>query len=686
MKGFIQKWWDKGKILWKKYHLTQWSLLFIGAAILSVLLFFFIMIQRTDLSSLRAGLAQATELYDVNEELASKVSANRMEGVEQELIPEHMMNAVIAIEDERFYEHGGYDVRGILRAAWTNMTSGGVVAGGSTVTQQLTKNAILSDERTLRRKVEELFLAVEIEKQYSKKEIMTMYLNQIYFGEGAWGIQRAAQTYFAKDAKDLTISESALIAGIIKAPSVLNPYADEKKAISRRNIVLEKMYDLGLIRSAEYFEALKEELVFKKGKPDPLKGMFPSYVDAVIEEAIKRYGLSENELLTRGYKIYTELDPVMQAGVEELYKDNSIFPADKGGEMVQSGAVFLNPETGGVRASVGGRGEHVFRGFNRATQLSRQPGSTFKPLAVYLPALEEGYTPFSILKDEQHSYGTYSPKNFSGQYYGDVTMYTALEKSLNASTVWLFNEIGPGKGMNALERLGFNVEKEEQQLGLALGGTNGGVSPLLMAQAYSTFANEGNREDAHYIRKIENANGEVLAEFEKGSTEVTSKEVVDQMNAMLLNVTETGTGSGVNVPGHQVAGKTGSTQLGFETTDGTKDQWFVGYTPNLVGAVWIGFDNTSEERYLSGASSTGVVPVFDRLMEQASKSVEPVAFDVTSINEQVANTRREQEEVEEQDERRGWGERWEKERKKIEKELQKEREKFEKWIDRFFNN
>lgn len=323
----------------------------------------------------------------------------------------------------------------------------------------MTKNALLSPEQTYKRKVEELFLAIEIEKVYTKKEILEMYLNTIYFGSGAWGVQNASKKYFGKDVNELKLSESAMLAGIIKAPSVLDPYKNMDKSIARRNVVLSQMAKYGYITDEEAERAKQARPDLEDRSGDPLKGKYPYYTDSVINEAINRFGLTQNDLLTKGYKIYTAMDQEVQSGLEQVYKKDWLFPDSVNGEPSQSAAVLLDPKTGGVMAIVGKRGEHVFRGFNYATQMQSSPGSTLKPLVVYTPALEEGYEPTSMLPDEPMKFGDYEPTNYGGVYRGEVTMNKAVEKSINIPTVWLLDQIGLSKGLNALERFGIPFEK-----------------------------------------------------------------------------------------------------------------------------------------------------------------------------------------------------------------------------------
>jgi penicillin-binding protein 2A len=623
------------KQFWKKKHVTQIILLGILTVVLVTILFFGYTASQANVQSLQEGLSQTTIIYDKDGDLATKVDTNRAEGVDVVNLPDYVPNAVIAIEDRRFMEHKGFDLIGMARAFLKNLFSGSITGGGSTITQQLTKNALLSPEQTYRRKIEELFLAVEIEKYYSKNEILNMYLNQVYFGSGAWGIDQAALEYFNKDISEVSISEAALLAGVLKAPSALDPHNHYEKAIDRRNVVLASMKELEMITNDEYNKAKKEKIILEDGGGNYIKREYPYYVDAVLDEAINQYGLSQEEIMTRDYRIYTEMDQNIQSSLEVVFKQDHLFPNGKDETLVQSGGVLIDPETGGIRALVGGRGDYVFRGFNRATHIKAQPGSTLKPLAVYAPALTVGYKTTSILKDEEMVFGDYAPQNFSRTFQGEVPMYEAVAQSLNMPAVWLLNEIGLDKGIASLEKFGIPLEKEDHYLGIALGGMSKGISPLQLAEAYSVFANEGNREDGHLITKIVGPTGNIVAEHKKKSTNVISKKVANEVTSLLLGVVESGTGKGTQVPGMQIAGKTGSTQLPYEDIDGTKDQWFVGYTPNLVGAVWLGYDKTDRQHYLSSSSSETVVPIYRAIMETVKPYIEEEKFKVESVQSKI---------------------------------------------------
>jgi len=597
-----------------------------------------IFIWTSDVSKLNKPAPQPTIIYDQNGEIASKISNSSIEGVGFKQIPKEVIHAVIATEDQRFYKHNGINYFAIMKAFFKNMLSGDIVAGGSTVTQQLAKNAFLTHERTYTRKVKELIITKKIERTYSKDEIMERYLNQIYFGEGAWGIQRAAKTYFGKDASELTLSESAMLAGLIKAPSILSPFKNMEKSVQRRDLVLSLMKKEGYITQADVEKAKDQPVVLNEEKvEDEYDGKYPYYVDHIIQEAMAKYKLTKNEVLSGGLHIFTELNPTIQKGTEEVYQNDNFFPASQNDQLLQSGAIFIDPKSGGIQALVGGRGQHTFLGFNRATQLVRQPGSTMKPLAVYTPALEKGYEVFDVLQDRPLDFGGYQPKNFDKKYRGEVTMYDAVVNSYNVPPVWLLNQMGLQQGTKAVENFGIPLHEKDYALGIALGGMHEGTSPLAMAQAYSTFANNGTMVEAHSIQKIEDIDGKVIAKWKSKSTAVTKPEVTEKITYMLRGVVKEGTGEKAFIDGLDIAGKTGSTQLPFANDGGTKDHWFVGYTPDIVGAVWLGYDQTDENHYLA-TSSSGTTPViFKEILAKSKSELSDEKFSLSSIEKKYKN-------------------------------------------------
>jgi penicillin-binding protein 2A len=660
---------------WKQLHLNQVFILTISTIVLGSICLLYYLANGVEVSALEKGFSQVTVIYDKDGNVASKISANKTESVTYEQIPQHMINAVVAIEDHRFFKHNGVDFIGIVRAFVRNTKAGGIVEGGSTITQQLTKNVFLSSEKSYKRKMDEVFLAREIEKEFTKEEILEIYLNTIYFGDGEWGIKRAALHYFGKEVEDLTIDESALLAGLIKAPSALSPYHHLEKATARRDIVLDRMREHNYLSEEQLLVAKNAKVVLNEKGGDSLRGKFPYYVDHVLEEAIIKYGLTQDELLTGGYQIYTELDPIKQEAMELVYKDEGLFPNGTADQIVQSGAILLNPKTGGIQALIGGRGEHVFRGYNRATQLIAQPGSTMKPLAVYTPALENGWKITDELKDEEMVFDRYEPKNYNDQYRGSLPMYTAVRESVNVPAVWLLNEIGLNKGLEALDKFGIPLEKKDRHLGVALGGMDKGVSPLIMAEAYSVFPNGGERIEGHSIVKIVSPNGSVVAEWKGSEVKVTEKDVADKITTLLLDVVENGTGRAAKIPGREVAGKTGSTQVPIEGINGVKDQWFVGYTPELVGAIWIGYDKTDSNHYLTTTSSEGAALIFQKVMTKALENEEAQSFQLTPLAEII-------ETEEERDKWKSWIDLEEAVKKDAEKWREKIEKERDKWLER----
>lgn len=604
---------------------------------------FRMLVAAQDVSLLDKPLPSATIIYDHAGNEASRISQNAIEPVGYDAVPEHLINAVVAIEDKRFFKHDGMDLRGIMRALFTNMTAGGTVQGGSTITQQLAKNVFLSHERTWKRKWSEVLLARKIEENYDKPKIMEMYLNKIYFGEGAWGIKRAAETYFGKPVSRLTLSESALLAGLIKAPSALTPFKHSEKAKERRNLVLKTMREQGFIDAQTCEQASRIPVMLKDAKPDRKSEIKnPYYVDQIIREASNLYGLSENDVLHGGLRIYTEMDQHMQQTAERVYANDSLFPESTRDQLIQSGSVLVDPRDGGIRALVGGRGDQPFRGFNRAVQLKRQPGSTMKPIAAYTPALERGYRPEDTLLDEPVDFGGYQPKNAGGAYHGEVTLYEALVHSYNVPAVRVLNEIGINAGMDAAARFGLELTDADRTLGLALGGLQEGVSPLEMAEAFGVFASDGVRMPARAIKRIETADGAVLAEAANPSgVKATEPSVARTMTAMLEGVVREGTGEAAALADRPVAGKTGTTQMPGTNGEGAKDNWFVGYTPQLVCSVWLGYDQTDSGHFLT-TTSKAAAEVFHAIMSEALQD-EPV-LPFPAVNVDRKNEKREDKE------------------------------------------
>ncbi len=583
-----------------------------------------------DISSLENPLPKPLVIYDKDDVVISERSTVKFTAVPIESIPDQFIQAILAVEDKRFYEHSGIDIRGIMRSLLRNLKAGGIVEGGSTITQQLSKNLFLTTEQTYTRKFKEAITALRIEGKYSKDEILELYLNQIYFGEGVWGIQDAAQMYFGKDIESVTLEEAALLAALPKAPTSYSPYKNIEKAKERRDLILGLLYDAGSIDEHAYTQAISTDIILRTKPLVETSGAYPSFVDHVIDEAINTLGISEEIVLIGGINIYTTLDPVVQNAIEATYANDALFPESSSEELIQSAAIAIEPSSGAIRGLIGYRGQYFYRGYNRATELKRQPGSSIKPLAVYGPALENGYNKNSELIDEETDFNGYVPHNYDGTYHGRVTLYQALINSYNIPAVALLNEIGIDKGINFLKATGIPVHKDDYNLSLALGGMTEGVSPLQMAQAYSSFANAGVMNTAHTIRKITTNEGELMANGFSESVTVMTPESAYALTEILMGVIDEGTGKAAAL-GRPAAGKTGTTELPaidvFKGLEGVRDTWFVGYTPELVTAVWVGYDTLDPKYLMQSVGGSHPASIFQSIMLQSLENTPISSFE-----------------------------------------------------------
>lgn len=563
-------------------------------------------------------LDMTTFVYDKNNQLVDALHGeqNRVV-VPLDKIPVNLQNAVIATEDARFYQHHGIDLRGILRAAYINLRHGSIQEGASTLTQQLARNAFIENpQRTLKRKIQEALMAIQLERMYTKKEILEKYLNIVYLGPGTYGMEAAAQYYFGTDVQNLDLAQSAVLAGIIQNPGRYSPFikGNEQATKERQAAVLDNMVRYGYITPEQASQAKAEKLNFSQAKKTTT-AKYPYYIDAVVEEAsqlLESKGIEPAELYRGGLKIYTALDPGVQAEMEKVYQDKNNFPASAPDRQIESAMVVLDPHTGEVRGLVGGRDYTTRRGFNRAIQAERQPGSTIKPLVVYGPALEKGYPPAFVIDDVPTTFPStpkpFSPRNYDGRYRGLISMREALRWSVNVAAVKMLNTIGVDTGYDFGQRLGLPLKPEDRNLALALGGLTTGVSPLEMAAAYGTFANQGIYTLPHLINRITDHNGRDLVVVNPPKKAVMSEQSAYLMTDMLETVVSSGTGTRAQL-GRPAAGKTGTTSLPetpeFKNLNGEKDAWFVGYTPELVGAVWMGYDQTDAHHYLKSVAGGG---------------------------------------------------------------------------------
>ena len=613
---------------WRRFHLTK-ILLIIGLGF-SLLTggYLFYLAKTTNVKDLQNALKATTIIYDKNGDQAGSLTGQKGTYVELDAISENLQNAVVATEDRSFYKNNGINYGRFFLAILTLGRSG----GGSTITQQLAKNAYLSQDQTVERKAKEFFLALEINKKYSKKEILTMYLNNAYFGNGVWGIEDASKKYFGVSASQLSLDQSAVLAGMLKGPEIYNPLYSVENATNRRNTVLQNMVAAGYIdqKTADQSAAvdIHGQLVDAyEGKSEDYR--FPSYFDAVINEAVNEYGLTEEDIVKNGYRIYTELDQNYQASMQVIYDNTALFPVAEDGTRAESGSVALDPKTGGVRALVGRVGSDQnpgFRTYNYATQAARSPGSTIKPLVVYSPAVAEGWSTNKELDNSTTQYGSYEVNNYAGiQSSPTVPMYQALAESLNLPAVATANDLGLDTVFEYGKKFGLNMDKVDKSLAVALGA---GVTtnPMQMAQAYGTFANGGVMNDAHLITKIENASGQVVKSHSQKSTRVLSGSTTDKMTNMMLGTFSNGTGVNAAPYGYTMAGKTGTTETSFNK-DLSGDQWVIGYTPDVVISQWLGFPTTDENHYLTDSSAGTASEIFRNVANSVLPYTDGTQFD-----------------------------------------------------------
>ena len=614
---------------WRRYQLTKIVLILIGIMVLTVGGYLFFLAKTANVGDLQEALKAATIIYDKDSAEAGTLSGQKGTYVELDAISDNLENAVIATEDRSFYKNSGINYQRTILAVLTLGRSG----GGSTITQQLAKNAFLTQEQTISRKAREFFLALEINKKYSKQEILTMYLNNAYFGNGVWGVEDASQKYFGISASDLTIEQSAVLAGMLKGPEIYNPYYSLENAINRRDTVLQNMVNAGYIDQATADVGFQVDLASQladtyTGKQDNYS--YPSYFDAVIAEAIDRYGLKESDIINNGYRIYTEMDQNSQASMQVIFNDKTMFPTSSyDGTSAQAASVALDPTTGGVRALVGrvnSSEDAVFRTFNFATQAKRSPGSTIKPLVAYAPAVAAGWAIDAPLDNHTETYWDYTLHNDDYSTSDTIPMYQALALSYNLPVAYIVNTLGIDKAFEFGQKFGLDMENVEKVLGASI-GSGVETNPLQMAQAYSAFANDGVMKDAHLITRIETAGGKVLAQHRETSTKVIDRSVADKMTSMMLGTYTNGTGVSADATNYYLAGKTGTTETSFDVNL-VNDQWYIAYTPDLVISQWVGFEQTDENHYIDSSSYWMAPTVFRTVADAILPNTAGTAFDV----------------------------------------------------------
>ncbi|KYA46273.1 penicillin-binding protein [Streptococcus pneumoniae] len=630
---------------WRRYHLTKIILILGLSAGLLVGIYLFAVAKSTNVNDLQNALKTRTLIFDREEKEAGALSGQKGTYVELTDISKNLQNAVIATEDRSFYKNDGINYGRFFLAIVTAGRSG----GGSTITQQLAKNAYLSQDQTVERKAKEFFLALELSKKYSKEQILTMYLNNAYFGNGVWGVEDASKKYFGVSASEVSLDQAATLAGMLKGPELYNPLNSVEDSTNRRDTVLQNMVAAGYIDKNQETEAAEVDMTSQlhdkyEGKISDYR--YPSYFDAVVNEAVSKYNLTEEEIVNNGYRIYTELDQNYQANMQIVYENTSLFPRAEDGTSAQSGSVALEPKTGGVRGVVGQVADNDktgFRNFNYATQSKRSPGSTIKPLVVYTPAVEAGWALNKQLDNHTMQYDSYKVDNYAGiKTSREVPMYQALAESLNLPAVATVNDLGVDKAFEAGEKFGLNMEKVDRVLGVAL-GSGVETNPLQMAQAYAAFANEGLMPEAHFISRIENASGQVIANHKNSQKRVIDKSVADKMTSMMLGTFTNGTGISSSPADYVMAGKTGTTEAVFNP-EYTSDQWVIGYTPDVVISHWLGFPTTDENHYLAGSTSNGAAHVFRNIANTILPYTPGSTFTVENAYKQngiaPANTKR----------------------------------------------
>ncbi len=551
--------------------------------------------------------AESSLIYSSDGKELAELYLERRTFIPSYKIPDYVKKAFVAIEDARFYSHPGVDLIGILRALFQDIRTRSIAQGGSTITQQLAKMLFLKPEKSIVRKLKEAAISIQIEKRYTKDEILGLYLNQAFFGTQAYGIEAASQTYFGKSVTGLTVGEAALLASLPKAPSYYSPFRNPERSLERRSVVLRQMLDDKFITQAQYESAMREPLPLR---PHFRKYEAPYFIEMLRRELEPSYG---GDLYKAGYKIYSTIDYRLQKAAEEAVKNgiSSIEKRDKKG--VQAALVAIELNTGAVRALVGGT-DFWENQYNRAAQAIRQPGSAFKPF-VYLTAIEDGMTSDDVIMDSPVSFKgakpghPWRPRNYNGRYYGAVSLKTALARSLNAATIRLAEKAGVDNVIDTARRLGIKSDLQPY-LPLALGASD--VNLMEMVAAYNVFAT-GQYVKPRLFDWIVNRDGVTLSEAKPERTELISQDDVEEMRAMLHAVVEEGTAVKARELGRPLYGKTG-------TTNEYTDAWFIGFDDQLVVGVWVGRDDHKP----IGPRETGAraaLPIWMEFMKKAPPQI-----------------------------------------------------------------
>lgn len=557
-----------------------------------------------------------TKFLSADGEVIKTFNACTFSKVEANQIPKELKEAIVATEDKNFYNHPGYDLCGVARSMIENTIAGHVVQGGSTITQQLSRMLFLSNEQSYTRKIKEIIIAAQIEKSISKDQILTMYLNNVYLGSGAYGVEGAAQIYFAKHLDQLTLAEIALIAGLPQAPSVYSPFNNPDLAIKRRNQVLQRMYRMKYIDKNMMDRAMAEKLHLTSMPQSYLLNKAPYFCDMVMRE-LEKLGFTEQEISQGGYKIVTTLDYKTQVKTNEAIV-SELNAYGLRGDKNQAAVFAFSPVDGRILAYAGGK-DYSKSQYDRVTQAVRPPGSAFKPF-IYTAAVEKGVTPNDLIDDKPFTAGTWNPHNYGNRYRGQIPVYKALMISSNVCAARLIQYVGVRAVIQIARIMGITTPLEYDYT-IALGSN--GVKLYELTRAYGIYANGGFKVEPYGIERIESSRGKVLYSASRPRiTKVLSSDTAATMTAMLRTVIEHGTGMAANI-GRPAAGKTG-------TTDDYKDAWFVGYTPSVVMGVWVGNDDNTKMRGLTG----GTVPalIWRDIMRVAAESIGSDDFQYPEIS------------------------------------------------------
>ncbi len=517
-----------------------------------------------------------------NDTIIGRYGESKGQNINVNDVPHHLVHAILSIEDRRFYNHFGIDPLGITRAMITNVRRGRLVQGGSTITQQLAKNLFLTHQRKLKRKIQEALLAIWLERELSKDEILSAYMNRVYLGAGTYGFEAASQLYFGKSARYVTVREAAVLAGLLKAPSKYSPHSNPELAKKRSDVVINAMVDAGFIKKSELSE---EQLTFKLPQKPLKSGQdYRYFTDWVVDGLDDLVGRPDIDMI-----VETTLISPLQDHAQNTLKQT----IDNADEMsfVSQGAVLSMAQDGAILAMVGGY-DYRKSQFNRTTQAIRPPGSSFKPI-IFLTAIEQGWDTDDKILDEKITQGSYRPKNFANKYYGEVELTEALSKSMNTASVRLMQEAGIGNVLKTSKKLGI-ISPLQRDLSLSLGSS--GLSMLEMGTAYTTLSNGGYRVFPYAITRITDKNGRVLYQRKKPSSyqHIIRTKHVSKLTYMMQDVIENGTGRRAKLP-FPAAGKTGTSQ-------NNRDAWFAGYTDKMTTIVWMGNDDNSPMRSITGGN------------------------------------------------------------------------------------